>query len=169
MGQSLVQPTVGLIFWTVVTFVLLALILKRFAWKPILGMIDAREKTIREALEESKRARQAADEALAKNKEMVAHSRADAARIVSDGQKEAQRLRSEILEKARSEAMAVLDQGRKQIELETKQAVEKLKGTVVDVALDAASKLIRTSLDDAKHRQLVEEYLEELPTLQKSH
>jgi F-type H+-transporting ATPase subunit b len=169
MGQSLVQPSVGLIFWTVVTFVLLALVLKRFAWKPILGIIDAREKVIREALEESKRAREAADEALAKNKEMVAHARADAARIVSEGQKEAQRLRSEILEKARSEALAVLDQGRKQIELETKQAVDKLKGTVVDVALGAAGKLIRTSLDDAKHRQLVEEYLEELPSLQKSH
>src|SRR5215813_12400797 len=107
MGQSLVQPSLGLIFWTVVTFVLLALVLKRFAWKPILGIIDAREKAIREALEESKRARQAAEEALAKNKEMVAHARADAARIVSEGQKEAQRLRSEILEKARTEALGV--------------------------------------------------------------
>ena len=159
----------GLIFWTVVTFVILAFILKRFAWRPILGIIEEREKTIREALEESKRAREAADEALAKNKELLAHARADAARIVSEGQKEAQRLRTEILEKARSEASAVLDQGRKQIELETKQAVARLKGTVVDVALEAAGKLIRASLDDAKHRELVESYLEELPTLQKSH
>jgi F-type H+-transporting ATPase subunit b len=169
MGQSLVQPSLGLIFWTVVTFVILAFTLKRFAWKPILAIIDAREKAIREALEESKRAREAAEEALAKNKEMLTQARANAARIVSEGQKEAQRLRSEILEKARSEATAAIDQGRKQIELETKQAVARLKGTVVDVALEAAGKLIRTSLDDAQHRQLVEEYLEELPTLQKSH
>ena len=169
MGQSLVQPNVGLMVWTVVTFVLLAFILKRFAWGPILATIDAREKAIREALEESKRAREAADEALAKNKAMVAQAHGDAARIVSEGQKEAEKIRSELLEKARGEASAVLEQGRKQIEIETRQAVAELKGTVVSVALDAAGKLIRSSVDDAKHRQLVEQYLAELPTLPKSH
>ena len=169
MGQSLLQPNLGLIVWTIITFVLLALLLKKFAWKPILGVIEAREKTIREALEESRRAREAADEALAKNKEMVAQARSEAARIVAEGQKEAERIRSELLQKARGESSAVLEQGRRQIEFETRQAVAQLKGTVVDVALEAAGKLIRTSLNDATHRQLVEQYLEELPTLPKSH
>jgi F-type H+-transporting ATPase subunit b len=169
MGQSLVQPNLGLIVWTVVTFLLLAFILKRFAWGPILATIDAREKAIKEALESSRHARDAADEALAKNKEMVAQARAEAARIVSEGQKEAEKIRAELLEKARGDATHVLEQGRKQIELETKQAIQQLKGTVVEVALDAASKLIRSSLDEPKHRQLVEQYLEELPTLPKNH
>ena len=169
MGQSLVQPNVGLIVWTVVTFLLLAFILKRFAWGPIMATIDAREKAIREALEESKRAREAADEALAKNRELMAQSRGEAARIVSEGQKEAERIRAELLEKARGDASVVLEQGRKQIEIETRQAIAQLKGTVVNVALDAAGKLIRSSVDDAQHRQLVEQYLEELPTLPKSH
>jgi len=168
MGESLLQPNLGIIVWTIVTFVLLALILKRFAWKPILAVIEAREKTIREALEASKRAREAADEALAKNKEMVSRARAEAARIVAEGQKESERIRSELMEKARGEASAVLEQGRKQIEFETRQAVAQLKGTVVDVALEAAGKLIRASMNDARHRQLVEQYLEELPTLPKS-
>ena len=169
MGQSLVQPNLGLIVWTVVTFLLLAFILKKFAWGPILATIDAREKAIKEALESSRQAREAADEALAKNKEMVAQARAEAARLVSEGQKEAEKIRAELLEKARGDATNVLEQGRKQIELETKQAVAQLKGTVVEVALEAASKLIRSSLDEPKHRQLVEQYLEELPTLPKSH
>jgi F-type H+-transporting ATPase subunit b len=169
MGQSLVQPNPGLIIWTVVTFLLLALILKKFAWKPILDRIETRDRTIREALEESKRAREAADEALSKNKEMVAQARAEAARIVETGQKEAEKARSEILEKAKGEASAVLEQGRKQIEFETRQAVAQLKGTVVDVALQAAGKLIQSSLDDAQHRRLVERYLEELPPPPKSH
>jgi len=169
MGQSLVQPNPGLIVWTVVTFLLLAFILKKFAWKPILDRIEARDRTIREALEESKRAREAADEALAKNKEMVAQARAEAARIVESGQKEAEKARSEILEKAKGEANAVLEQGRKQIEFETRQAVSQLKGTVVDVALQAAGKLIQSSLDDSQHRRLVERYLEELPPPTKSH
>jgi F-type H+-transporting ATPase subunit b len=169
MGQSLVQPNVGLIVWTVVTFLLLAFILRKFAWGPIMATIDAREKAIKEALEASQHAREAADEALAKNKEMLAQSRAEAARIVSEGQKEAEKIRAELLEKARGDATNVLEQGRKQIELETKQAIQQLKGTVVQVALDAAGKLIRSSLDEPKHRKLVEQYLEELPTLPKNH
>jgi len=169
MGQSLVQPNPGLIVWTLVTFVLLAFILKKFAWKPILDRIDARDQMIRDSLKSSQEAREAADQALAKNREMAAQARAEAARIVSEGQKEAERIRSELVEKARADVAAVLEQGRKQIERETKQAVAQLKGTVVDVALGAAGKLIRGSLDDAQHRKLIEQYLEELPDLPKTH
>jgi F-type H+-transporting ATPase subunit b len=165
MGRALVQPDLGLIVWTFVTFLALLFILKRFAWKPILAIIEARETSIRQALEESKQARQSADQALAKNRELLAQARAEAARIVSEGQKEAERIRAELVEKARSDAAGVLEQGRRQIEFETKQAVATLRGTVVDIALDAAGKLIRSSLDDAASRRLVEEYLEELPAL----
>ena len=165
MGKLLIQPDAGLIIWTVVTFLVLLFILKRFAWKPILAIIEAREKSIREALEESKQARQAADQALAKNRELLAQARGEAARIISEGQKEAERIRAELVEKARSDTAAVLEQGRRQIEFETKQAVTALRGTVVDIALEAAGKLIRSSLDDDKSRRLVEEYLEELPAL----
>src|SRR5437867_4562126 len=165
MSKLLIQPDAGLIIWTVVTFLVLLFILKRFAWKPILAIIEAREKSIREALEESKQARQAADQALAKNRELLAQARGEAARIISEGQKEAERIRAERVEKARSDAAAVREQGRRQIEFETKQTVTALRGTVVDIALDAAGKLIRSSLDDDKSRRLVEEYLEELPAL----
>jgi F-type H+-transporting ATPase subunit b len=169
MGTELVHPEFGLIFWTIVTFVALAWVLKKFAWKPILAIIDARDKAIREALEESKRARVAADEALAANRELQAQARGEAAKIVAEGQKEAERMRSEILAKAKAESSAAIEQGRRQIEFETKQAVAELKGTVVQVALDAAGKLIQTSLDEAKHRRLVEDYLEKLPELKRTH
>ena len=169
MGQDLIQPDLGLIVWTFVTFLAVAWVLKRYAWKPILSIIEAREKSIREALEDSKRAREAAEEALAKNREIVAQARGESARIVAEGQKEAERMRSEILARAKTDSAAVLEQGRRQIEFETKQAVAGLKGTVVQVALDAAGKLISASLDDARHRRLVEEYLDELPDLKESH
>ena len=169
MGKFLITPDPGLILWTIVTFVALAWVLKKFAWKPILAIIEAREKTIQEALDESKRAREAADEALAKNRELMAQARGEAAKIVTEGQKQAERIRTELLAKARTDSAAVLEQGRRQIEFETKQAVAELKGTVVQVALDAAGKLIQSSMDEARHRQLVEKYLEELPSLKQSH
>lgn len=169
MGSKLVQPDFGLIFWTILTFLALAWVLRKFAWKPILAIIDARDKAIREALEESKQARAAADEALARNRELQAQARGEAAKIVAEGQKEAERVRSEILAKARAESSVAIEQGRRQIEYETKQAVAELKGTVVQVALDAAGKLIQSSLDEAKHRRLVEEYLDKLPELKQTH
>lgn len=168
MGQDLITPDLGLIVWTIVTFVLLLGILTRYAWKPILAIIEAREKSIRESLEEAKRARETADEALAKNRELLAQARGEAARFVAEGQKEAERVRAELLEKARAEAGVILEQGRKQIEFETKRAVAELKATVVDIALAASGKLIRSSMDDAKHRELLEQYLEELPALKES-
>ena len=168
MGQDLIKPDLGLIVWTIVTFVLLLGFLTRYAWKPILAIIEAREKSIRESLEEAKRARETADEALAKNRELLAQARGEAARFVTEGQKEAERVRAELLEKARAEASVILEQGRKQIEFETKRAVAELKATVVDIALEASGKLIRSSMDDAKHRQLLEQYLEELPALKQS-
>jgi len=169
MGKFLITPDPGLILWTIVTFLALAWVLKRFAWKPILAIIEAREKNIQEALEDSKRAREAADEALAKNRELMAQTRGEAAKIVAEGQKEAERIRAEILAKARAETTTVLEQGRRQIEFETKQAVAELKATVVQVALDAAGKVIQASLDEPRHRKLVEQYLDELPGLKESH
>ena len=168
MGANLITPDPGLIIWTIVTFVILAFILKKFAWGPILTIIEGREKAIQDALEDSKKARVAADEALAKNKELLAQARASSAEIVAEGKKEADKIRTELVEKARAEATAVLEQGRKQVEFETKRAVAELKGTVVNIALDAAGKLIHSSLDDQKHRQLVEGYLEEMPGLKQS-
>lgn len=168
MGANLITPDSGLIIWTIVIFVLLAFILKKFAWGPILAIIEGREKSIREALEDSKKARLAADEALAKNKELLAQARASSAEIVAEGKKEAEKIRAEMVEKARAEATAALEQGRKQVEFETKKAIAELKGTVVNIALDAAGKLIHSSLDEQKHRQLVEGYLEEMPGLKQS-
>jgi F-type H+-transporting ATPase subunit b len=162
--MNLVTPEFGMIFWTLVTFVLLAVLLGRYAWKPLLAMLDEREKQVREALDAAKKARAEADETLKKNQEFLAGARRETAAILEQGRRESESMRAEILAQARKEAQDLVEQGKRQIQYEQKQAVEQLRRQVADLAIGAAEKLIRRELDDAGHRQLVADYIRALPS-----
>ena len=159
MGSSLITPEIGTIFWTVVTFVILAALLGRFAWKPLLATLEERERTIRESLEQAQRARAEADETLRRNQEVLAGARRETAAILEQGKREAEALKGEIVAQARKEAQAIADQGRQQLQFEQKQALEQLRRQVADLAIQAAEAIVRRSLDDSTQRQLVDEYV----------
>lgn len=153
----------GLIFWTVVTFLFLLFVLGRFAWKPLLGLLDEREKSIREALEGAEKARQEVENLSRKNQEMLDEVRREADQIRTRGRAEADRMRTELLEKARKEAEAVLADGRKQLQREYRGALRDLRASVADLAIGAAERILVTGLDEDKQRQLVDEYISSLP------
>lgn len=163
MGMKLVTPEFGMIFWTLVTFVVLVFLLGRFAWKPLLALLDEREKQVREALDAARNARAEADETLKKNQEFLAGARRETQALLEQGRRESEALRAEILAQARKEAQDLVDQGKRQIQYEQKQAVEQLRRQVADLAIGAAGNLIRRELDDAGHRQLVADYIRALP------
>src|SRR5713101_6216067 len=97
MGSSLITPDPGTIVWTVVTFVILAFLLGRFAWKPLLLLLEEREPTIRDSLEESRKARAEAEEVLRRNQELVEQGK----RQVQYEQKQAmEQLRSQVADLA---------------------------------------------------------------------
>jgi F-type H+-transporting ATPase subunit b len=163
MGINLVTPEIGMIFWTLITFVLLVLLLGRYAWKPLLALLDERETQVRESLEAARTARAEADETLKKNQEFLAGARRETAALLEQGRRESEVLRAEILAQARKEAQDLVEQGKRQVQYEQKQAVEQLRRQVADLAIGAAERLIRRELDDAGHRQLVADYLKALP------
>lgn len=163
MGDKLIQPDPGTILWTIITFVILAGLLGRFAWKPLLALLAERERTVREALEGAQKARADSDEILRKNQEILAGARRETAAILEQGKREAEGLRGEILAQARKEAQDLVEQGKRQVLYEQKQAMEQIRRQVADLALQAAERVISRSLDDAEHRQLVEEYVSQLP------
>ena len=163
MGINLVTPEFGMIFWTLIIFVLLVLLLGRYAWKPLLALLDERETQVRESLEAARRARAEADETLKKNQEFLAVARRETAALLEQGRRESEGLRAEILAQARKEAQELVEQGKRQVQYEQKQAVEQLRSQVADLAIGAAERLIRRDLDDAGHRQLVADYLKALP------
>ncbi len=165
MGSSLITPDPGTILWTMITFVILAALLGRFAWKPLLATLAERERTIREALEQAQKARADSEEMLRRNQEILAGARRETAALLEQGKREAEGLRGEILAQARKEAQTLVEQGKRQVLYEQKQAMEQVRSQVADLALRAAERLISRVLDEPKHRDLLDEYVSQLSTL----
>ena len=166
MGASLINPEVGTIIWTVITFVILAALLAKFAWKPLLTTLQERERTIRESLEQAQKARAEGEETLRRNQEILSQARRETAAILEQGKREAETLRAEILAQARKEAQDLVEQGKRQVQFEQKQAMEQLRRQVADLAIQAAERLITRSLDDSAQRELLDEYVRDLTALQ---
>ena len=165
MGMKLVTPEFGTIFWTLVTFLILLFLLGRYAWKPLLALLEERERTVKDGLDAAQKARAEADDLLRKNQEFQASARRETAALLEQGRRESEVLRAEILAQARSEAQALVEQGQKQIQYEQRQAMESLRRQVADLAIGAAERLVQRELDDAKHRELVAEYVRSLPEM----
>ncbi len=163
MGSSLIQPDTGTIIWTVITFVILAFLLARFAWKPLLQLLEERERTVKDSLEQARKAREDSEAALKKNQELLSNARRETAAIIEQGKREAEELRGELLARARQDAQDLVEQGRKQVQFEQKQAIESLRRQVADLAIGAAERLVVQSLDESRQRKLVEEYMRDLP------
>jgi F-type H+-transporting ATPase subunit b len=163
LASSLTSIEPGLIFWTLVTFVLVAIILRAKAWGPILTLVQEREKQIESSLEAAKRERQEAEKLLAEQKTAIEAARREAADLMRKNQAEVERFREELLAKARKDAEELLVQNRRQIADERAKAMAEVKAMVVDLAIDISTKLIGEKLDDAKHRDLAEQFIEQLP------
>lgn len=166
MGPQLITPDPGTILWTLITFSILAILLARFAWKPLLATLQDRENTIKDALEQSQKARAEAEETLRRNQEILAQARRETAQIIEQGKREAESQKAEILAQTRKEAQDLVEQGKKQVQFEQKQAMEQLRSQVADLAIQAAERLIARSLDDSKQRELLDDYVKNLTSME---
>jgi len=137
--------------------------LKRFAWGPILETIETREKTINDALESAKRERAEAEKAAADMRASLEKARGEAADLIRKNQAEVAAAKTELMAAARKESESLLAQARQSIEEERRAAVADLRAQVVDIAIEAAGRLLQVQMDEKKQRQLVEEYLARLP------
>ena len=153
----------GLIIWTVITFVILLIVLRKVAWGPILSALEQREQTIRNSLEEAQRARQEAAQLLAQHQQMLAEANRDVTRLLEQGREEAERLRMSMTEQARQEAQRLTEAARREIVRERQLAVQELRNTAADLALAAAGRLLNIAMTTEDHRRLVTEFLDHFP------
>lgn len=149
----------GLMLWTIVVFLLLLAILKKFAWPAILGAVEAREKALEEQLAEAEHNRADAAALLAEHKKLVAEAKSQAHAIVAEARVVAEKERALAIEKTRQEQEELLARARREIVSERDRAVVELRREAVDLSLAAASKLIGTRLDSETDRKLVTEFL----------
>src|SRR5215469_14500945 len=149
--SDLVAVRPGLIFWTLVTFILVALLLRRVAWGPILKVVDEREKTIAASIESAKRERAEAERLLAEQKEAIQKARAEAADMMRRNAEDVEKLRNDLVSKARAEA-----------EAQKTKAVNEVKNVAADLAIQIAEKLLNERLDASKQKELASQYLSEV-------
>ncbi len=161
-GAALLTPKVGTIFWTVVTFVTLLLLLRKLAWKPLLGAIDAREQSIRESFEQARQDRERAEALVVEQRELLGAARRERAEAVEQGKRDAEKVKAEMLEGARRQREQVLAETQAQVEAGLRKARGDLRSAAVDLAILAAERLLTRNLDHAAQRTLVEQHLAEL-------
>jgi F-type H+-transporting ATPase subunit b len=160
---NLLSPNGGLMFWTLLIFIVLLFVLSRFAFKPILAAVEAREASLEAAITNARQDREAAAKLLAEQQANLDAARAEAQRFIADGRATAEKLKVSMLEETKTAQQEMLDRARRDIEGEKTRAIAELRREAVDLALAGAGKLIAKNLDDAGNRKLVEEFLSSIP------
>ena len=161
--MDLVTPSIGLVFWTALAFICLLILLRKFAWKPILGAIHEREQFIDDALNKAELAKQEMARLTSQNEELMKQARAERDEIL----KEAKILKDSIVNEAKTSAQTegakLIEKARIEIENQKKVALAELKGQVSALSLEIAERVLRNQLDDkAKQQDLVNSLLKDV-------
>jgi F-type H+-transporting ATPase subunit b len=152
------------LFWsTLVLFGVFAFVLGRFAWGPLLRMIEEREKGIQDALEGAERAAAESKQLLEKHKQMLREAGREREEIIKKALREADTLKADLQAQARSESEAMIGRAREQVVREKNLAILELRQQVADLAIEAASRIVKSSLTPEAQKQLVDEFIATLP------
>src|SRR5262245_59125456 len=160
---GLTDINLGLTVWTVILFALFAAILYKLGWKPLLAMVEEREKRIVEAVENASKAQDEAQALLVQQKEILREAGAQRESMMKQAFADAEQVRANLMAQAKAEAERLVEKARDQIAREKDLAVRELRGQVADLAIDAASRIVKSSLTPDAQRKLVDEFLESLP------
>lgn len=160
--MDLVTPDVGLLFWTFISFAILFFVLKKFAWKPIVGNVNNREQSIKDALASAENAKKEMQNLTADNERILKEARAEREMMI----KEARDLKTKMISDAKEETKATTDkmiiQAQEAIENEKKSAMADLKNQVASLSVEIAEKVIKGELSNKdKQLKIVEDMLGE--------
>jgi len=160
-----VVPVLAEVWPSIIAFVILFLLLKKFAFGPIGNVLEKRTETIRESLEKAEETRVEAERLLEEYKVQMAEARAEAGKVIEQGRKVAESMKEEIVAKANDEAAQMLVKAREAIEADKKAAMAELQSSVADLSVAVAGKLIGEKLSAAEHAALIDRYLSEVGSL----
>ncbi len=153
----------GLFFWQSLLFIVLLLLLRKFAWKPILNAIDEREEGIKNALEEAENARKEMQNLTADNERILKQARIERDTLLKEAREMKESIISEAKGAAQIQATKVIEQAQATIQAEKQAAISDLKNQVAELSLGIAEKVVREELSDKnKQIKLVEDMLKEV-------
>lgn len=153
---------VGNAIWTLVIFLLVLTVLGKFAWGPVLSMLQEREKFIHTSLADAKRDREEAEARLREYAAKIQTARAEAAAIVDEARRDSERLREDLKQRARTEADTMIQNAERQIGLQTQRAIQEIRREAVDLSVSIASKIIQRNLTKEDNQRLIDEAIQQV-------
>ena len=161
--MELVSPDIGTIFWMLLMFIIVLVILKKFAWKPILNALEKREKSIEDALLSADRARAEMEKLKADNELVMAEARKERDMMLKETKQLSENILNEAKGKAGDEAKRIIESAREQIINEKSAAISEIRNQVAELSVDIAEKILREKLkSDKEQHDLLEKLLNDI-------
>jgi len=161
--MDLVTPAIGLVFWSTICFILLVLILRKFAWKPILNAVSERELSIESALLKADAMKEEMARLANENENLLKEARAERDAILSEARKVKNQIINDAKQAANAEAEKLLEKARIEINSQKAIAMADVKNQVASLSLEIAEKVLRKQFEDSKKQdELVSELLKEV-------
>ena len=166
--SNLFAGDIGNVVWTLVIFLLVIVVLGKFAWGPLLGGLQQREEFIRRSLQEAKQDRESAEARLKDYEVQLAGAKTEAAEIVESSRRAAEQTRLNIEEQARDESEKMIERAKGEIEIAKQTAIKELYATSSELATEIAGRILKRELDSQDHERLIRESIEELGNLDRN-
>ena len=160
--MDLITPDVGLLFWTLVSFIILYIILRKFAWGPILTAVKEREESIKAALDAADNAKKEMEILKADNEKILNEAKTERETMLKEAREMKSKLISDAENEAKAKAKTMVEAAKTAIQNEKNSAMNELRNTVVDLSVGIAEKLISEELADKdKQLKMIEEILDD--------
>ena len=161
--MELITPGFGLLFWMIISFLIVWAILKKYAWKPILNALKNREKSIENALHSAEKVKAEMEKLQADNQKLLAEARVERDRILRDAREMKDRIIEEAKILAQNEGKKQIDAARESILNEKKAALKEIKDVVAVLSLQVAEKMLREELSgEASQGEYIDKLLNEI-------
>ena len=151
----------GTVIVELITFLLMMAVLARYVYPEIVKLAEARQRAIAEQLRESEKARAEAEARLKEAEAKLADARKTAQQVIDAASKSGEQLRQDLREKAEEEAKRIAEAARREIEVERDRAVQTVRDEVAGLVVSATEKVIGETLDEQKHKKLIDKAIEE--------
>jgi F-type H+-transporting ATPase subunit b len=152
----------GVWIWTILVFVALLVILRKMAWKPIIASIEERDKTIKDSLDQAARIQEETKRMTEEQNKILAAARHEANALMQSSRQAAEELRRKLEQSAQEEKTRIIASATAEIESSKRTAMAELKKTTAELSIQIAEKLIKSNLDEAKSRALVDQLINDV-------
>jgi F-type H+-transporting ATPase subunit b len=161
-GGGLVDVNPGLVFWTIITFLILLFILRRVAWKPILTALNQRETAIKDSLEKAEKAKEEAQKILEENQASLLKAEEESKKIIEQSRVYADKLKDQMIRGSKDQAKKIIEDATSEIERKKEEAFSELRIKVAEIAVQAAEKILNKNLDKDSNKKLVDKYIDDI-------